>query len=634
MILSTPLQILKKYWGYETFRPFQEEIINSILDANDTVALLPTGAGKSLCYQVPALKKKGVCLVISPLIALMQDQVGRLKKLGIQAEAIHAGMHFNDVKRILDNTMHDAYKLLYISPERLQTDLFRQYLPAFDISFIAVDEAHCISQWGHDFRPDYLKIAELKHAFKHRPILALTASATTDVVQDICRQLELPQPAIFRQSFERSNIFYDVRYTENKNNALQEALQSNAGSSIIYCRSRKQTENLVRYLAQHGKTALPYHAGMSKDKREENQQAWMDGKVAAMIATTAFGMGIDKADVRMVLHYDTPEHLEAYYQETGRAGRDGEKAMALAFYNQTDINRLIESTNLQFPPEEYLRHVYQSVAEYLQIPTGTEPYKYFPFELRDFCKKFKLEVVAASYALKLLEQEGLWTLSDAVFNPASVQFTVGRGELDHIAETYPDLGAVTLALLRLYGTVFYHPTTIRISIVAKQLKISADLADRLLQKLDAMGILEYRKPLNTPQLFFHHYRVDSRHLIIDFKRINALKKRHLYRTEHMVNYLQNQQICRDRLLLQYFGESAGKDCGHCNVCSTKHPQTVETGINNEAILDLIKTAGYMHIAMVDKHFPAAIRMEIITLIRTMVDERKLVLSLEGNISLP
>lgn len=631
--MSTPLQILKKYWGYETFRPFQEEIINSILEANDTVALLPTGAGKSLCYQVPALKKKGVCLVISPLIALMQDQVGRLKELGIRAEAIHAGMHFNDVKRILENTIHDGYKLLYISPERLQTDLFRQYLPAFDISFIAVDEAHCISQWGHDFRPDYLKIAELKQAFRHRPILALTASATTDVVQDICRQLELPAPAIFRQSFERSNIYYDVAYTENKNNALQEALQNNAGSGIIYCRSRKQTENLVRYLAQHGKTALAYHAGMPKEKREENQQAWMDGKVQTMIATTAFGMGIDKADVRMVLHYDAPEHLEAYYQETGRAGRDGKNATALAFYNQTDINRLIESTDLQFPPEAYLRQVYQSVAEYLQIPTGTEPYKYFPFELRDFCKKFKLEAVPASHALKLLEQEGLWTLSDAVFNPATAQFLVNREELDQLAETYPDLGAVTLALLRLYGTVFYHPTIIRIAVIAKQLKITADLADQLLQKLDAMGILEYRKPLNTPQLFFHHYRVDSNHLIIDFKRINALKKRHVYRTEHMVHFLQNQQVCRDRLLLQYFNESAGKDCGHCDVCSTKQRTTIKTVVNSQSIIDLVKTAGSLHIAMVDKHFPAAIRIEIITLIRTMVDERKLVLSPDGNISL-
>lgn len=626
-------QILKQYWGYNGFRPLQQEIIESILAGRDTLALLPTGGGKSLCYQVPALAQPGLCLVISPLIALMQDQVKRLKSLEIPAECIHSGMHYMDVKRILENTVQRAYKLLYVSPERLQTGLFLEYLPAFDLRMIAVDEAHCISQWGHDFRPDYLKIAFLKDIFKTIPVLALTASATPVVQEDIITQLQLERPAIFLQSFERVNITYEVCYSENKNRDVADFLKTSTGASIIYCRSRRQTEALSKHLAQHDIPSLFYHAGMSREKRENAQQAWMNDEVKTMIATTAFGMGIDKPDVRAVIHYDAPEHLEAYYQETGRAGRDGKTATALALYNQTDINRLVDSTGIQFPPETYLRQVYQSVAEYLQIPIGTEPHQYYPFDLQDFCKKFGLQAVPASHALRLLEQEDLWTITEAAFHPAAIFITATRNELDELAVTYPDLGMVVTILLRLYGTLFSHPTAIYLPVIARQLKIKQELAEQFIYKLQDMEILEYRKPLDKPQLFFHHYRVDSRHLLIDMKRITRLRQQHESRTKAMVHFLKNDNICRNRVLLSYFGEKPGKDCMHCDICAAKHTISRQPEKTlRENILQLLEKET-ITIHELDTHFPPAIRTQITALIRAMIDEGSLRLSPNGGISI-
>lgn len=627
-------EILKRYWGYNSFRPLQKEIIDNILSGRDTLALLPTGGGKSVCYQLPALMSKGVCIVISPLIALMKDQVDKLKELEIPAACIHSGMHYADVKRTLDNTVQDGYKLLYISPERLQTDFFNEYLPNIDISFIAVDEAHCVSQWGHDFRPDYLKIASLREVFRDVPMLALTASATVDVQKDIITQLQLRKPGLFLESFSRKNIFFSVQYSENKNRDVIQALADNKGCSIIYCRSRKQTETLVRYLSQNGISASHYHAGMQKDKREATQQSWMNNETNTIIATTAFGMGIDKADVRMVIHYDAPEHLEAYYQEAGRAGRDGKNALALLLYNQTDINRLEESIALQFPPEEYLRKVYQSVAEYLQIAIGMEPDRYYPFDLYDFCKKFDLQAVPAARALKLLEQDGLWTLSEAVFNPATIEFKVDRETLDRLSDTYPDLGFVTTNLLRLYGTIFHYPTTIRLSLIAKQLKMNQELAEGLLQKLADMGILEYRKPSDTPQLYFHHYRVDSRHLIINTKRIETLRKKHIERTHAMTAFIENKEQCRERILLSYFGEQADINCGHCDVCiANRKKQPADIKNLRKEIQQLLKEQSTVGIQQLISLFPGTIREDIGALIRLMADEGIIKLNTNNTISL-
>lgn len=567
--MSDLLRLLQTHWGYKTFRPLQEDIINNIIQKKDTLALLPTGGGKSLCYQLPALAMEGFCLVVSPLIALMQDQVVRLKHLGIDAAFLQAGMHYKDVEMTLRNMLNGPYKLLYVSPERLQSKLFREYLPEFDLSMIAVDEAHCVSQWGHDFRTDYLKIAGVRADFPQVPILALTATATKEVQDDISKQLELRKPVTYKESFKRTNIHYDIRYTDNKPGDTLKALETHGGSSIIYCRSRKQTETLAKTLGNLGVPTLAYHAGMARDKREAAQKAWMNDEVKTMAATTAFGMGIDKPDVRLVIHYDAPEDPESYYQEAGRAGRDGKEAKALALYHVNDLERLEQSTELNFPPEAYLRKVYQSVCEYLQIPIGVEPEQYYAFDLTAFCKRFNLQALPASNAIRLLEREGLWTLTDAVYNPASVRFLVDRHVLEDLYKSHPELEMICVSLLRMYGSVFYYPTPIRLAVVAKQARMNQGMAQELLLRLHQMEVIEYQLPKEGPQLYFHHLRVDSNHLLIDLTRIHTLRKRHEARTRAMMGLLTETKECRERYILSYFGEVTKVNCGHCDRCDVR-----------------------------------------------------------------
>lgn len=625
--MATAKDILKQYWGYDAFRGNQESIINDVLTGKDILALMPTGGGKSLCYQVPALLMDGLCLVVSPLVALMQDQVDRLKGLGIGAACIHAGMSYNAVKHLLQHAMHGAYKLLYVSPERLQSDQFNEFLPELDISFIAVDEAHCVSQWGHDFRPDYLKITSLREVFKDVPILALTATATTSVQNDIALQLKLRRPLLYTQSFERKNIEYIVSYSENKNPALLQLLQTSSTSNIIYCRSRRQTEVLVKYLAQEQIPAVAYHAGMAKDKRKAAQEAWMQNEVKTIVATTAFGMGIDKPDVELVVNYDAPEHLEAYYQEAGRAGRNGQPSQSVILYNNIDINRLQLSTDVLFPLVEYLRHVYQCVAEYLQIAIGTEPYRYYDFELKDFCEKFKLDASVASSALKLLEQEGLWTLTDAVFSPPTIFINVSRAELDEVINTYPELGYTITTLLRLYGSLFQYPTAIRLFAIARQMKCKMEDAEKLLNRLDAMGIIEYAKQKDGPQMFFHHYRVDSKHLIIDTNRINKLKKRHEERTLAMINYFENDSTCRSKIMLAYFDEELKHACGHCDVCLNNQSKEVDNQSIIDSVLSLLSEP--KHSTAIIASLPDYGRDKIISAIRSMADEKIILIEANG-----
>lgn len=630
-LLKTPEQILKEYWGYDGFRSLQKDIIESVLENKDTLALLPTGGGKSICYQVPALMKNGVCLVISPLIALMQDQVQRLKQLTIRAECIHSGLHFSDVKRILDNVIHGGYKLLYISPERLQTELFKDFLPEFDLSMVAVDEAHCISQWGHDFRPDYRALASIRSVFPDIPMLALTASATIEVQTDIVQQLELNTPAIFKQSFARDNIFYDIRYSENKNADTLKNI--NKDCCIIYTRSRKQTEAISKYLTQSGTNAIAYHAGMTKEKRETTQNQWMTNDVPVIAATTAFGMGIDKPDVRMVLHYDAPEHLEAYYQEAGRAGRDGKPSLALGLYNSTDVKRLTDSTALQYPTENYLRQVYQAVVEYLQIPIGSQPDRYYHFDVFDFCQKFSLSINSAIPALKLLERQGLWTLSEAVYSPATVQFTTDRHVLDSINDAHPDLGYIAIGLLRMYGTVFHFPTHIREAAVAKQLKMKKEDVEQALERMHKMELLDYNKPGEGPQLFFHHYRVDSRYLNIDMQRIAALRRQHEVRTAAMINFLENKTTCRERIILTYFGEDTKKDCGHCDICRSRQQNPVNEKQLQADLLESVKLTGSIRLEKLLATYPITLKDIVLSSLRSMIDCGVVIVD-DGTIKVP
>jgi ATP-dependent DNA helicase RecQ len=559
----------------------------------------------------------GMGLVVSPLIALMQDQVKHLKEIGISAACIHAGMHYIQVRQTLDNALHGGYKLLYISPERLQSDLFNEYLPSLELNLITIDEAHCISQWGYDFRPDYLKIADIRELFPDIPFLALTATATIDTRNDIINKLELRSPKVHVQSFERKNIYYCVQYTENKNNAVIEYLQSCKSSSIIYCRSRKQTEILVQYLSQNNINAVAYHAGMSKDKRTEAQDVWMNNSMKVMVATTAFGMGINKPDVELVLNYDAPEHLEAYFQEAGRAGRNNQPSSSVVLYNNTDIKRLEESTTLSYPDIQYLRKVYQSVAEYLQIPIGTEHDTYYSFDVIDFCKKFDLQIVQASSALRLLAQEGLWTLTDTVFTPNTVFIKASKGELEDMLNTYPKFSYFMTTLLRQYGSLFQYPTAIGLKLVAAKAKMTIVEVEQCLMQLQSMGILEYQKPLEGAQLYFHHYRVDSNHLLINTERINALKKKHIERTDSMLAYLSDTTVCRTQVILSYFGEQKNEKCWHCDICLQKPTKPAEV---KATILSLL--ASPIHLTSLLNHFTISQKEQVLLSIRELVDEKQ------------
>ena len=622
-------RILKDYWGFDRFRPLQEEIISSVLTGKDVLALLPTGGGKSICYQLPALARPGFTLVISPLIALMQDQVERLKEKEIAAVCLHAGMHYKDVERTLQHVAQGAIKLLYVSPERLQSKLFREFLPSFDINLIAIDEAHCISQWGHDFRPDYLKISYLRNIFPEVPFLALTATATKEVQEDISTQLRLRKPRLFKQSFARENIHYEIRYSDSKTNDTLQALAQHQGTSIIYCRSRKQTESVARTLNSFGEKALAYHAGMAKEKREHSQQAWMNNEVRIMAATTAFGMGIDKPDVRLVIHYDAPEHPEAYYQEAGRAGRDGKPSCALALYNSSDIRKLEESTATRFPPEAFLRQVYQSVCEYLQIPIGVEPDKYYPFDLPEFCHRFQLEVLPTSHALKLLEQEGFWTMTEAVFRPSTVQVTTDRHELDQLFAMHGEYEAVGVPLLRLYSSVFHYPTPIRLAALSRQARMKKEDVQLILVRMDAQGIIEYVEPTEGPQIFFHHQRADSRHLIIDLDRIRLLREKHVIRTEAMIRLLTEQDECRERIILQYFDEGKGNRCGHCDKCSDHTLSRRRSGDVRESLLSLLSGNPSLSFERILARFTVKDKEEVINTLRELLEEEKVSRTDEG-----
>lgn len=561
---------------------------------------------------------EGMCLVVSPLIALMQDQIARLQGLGISATCIQSGMHHNDVISTLSRAVHGEYKMLYISPERLQTDVFSNYLRELDLNMLAVDEAHCISQWGHDFRPAYREINTVRQTHSHIPILALTATATKHVQEDMLTQLHLKKPQVYRSSFARTNIFYELAYSENKNTDILNKLS--ADCSIVYCRSRKQTEVLQGYAQHAGIHAAVYHAGLSREAREHAQEQWMDNNTPVMIATTAFGMGIDKPDVRQVLHYDAPEHLEAYYQEAGRAGRDGKPSFAFAVYNRNDIKRLQESTALQYPPEEYLRQVYQAVVDYLQIPISAEPDKYYSFDIDEFCIRFKLQPRAAIYALKQLEHEGLWTLSEAVYAPSTIQFTSDRYTLDDLQQSHPSLGYITVGLLRMYNTIFHYPTKIREAAIARQLRVPQDEVVRSLQRLAAMELIQYNRPGEGPQLFFHHYRVDSRHLHIDRKRMALLRQQHEQRTNAMIAFLENTTMCRERLLLQYFGEQTTADCGHCDVCHAKQPSVTNGKQVRAIILLALQQKGSISLSTLLALFEPAEKEKVLQIIREIADE--------------
>src|SRR5450755_534882 len=454
-------EILKRYWNYDAFRPLQEEIINSILKGHDTLALMPTGGGKSICFQVPAMMKEGLCLVVSPLIALMKDQVANLKQKGIPALSIYSGMSYTEVIKTLKNATYGNFKFLYVSPERLETELFLEYFPLININLVAVDEAHCVSQWGYDFRPPYLRIAAIRNSLKNVPVLALTASATIEVQNDICDKLSFKNKYNrFQQSFERSNLSYSVFSPSSKQNKLIEILKNVNGSGIVYCRSRKRTREIEELLNLNGIKASHYHAGLSNDLRNTRQEEWISNKTRIMACTNAFGMGIDKPDVRTVIHYDVPDALENYYQEAGRAGRDGKKAYAVLFFNEQEIADLKKQSEIRFPDTQTIKNIYSSLVNYFQLPSGAGEGLSFDFDINDFVKKFKLDAFAVNNVLKIFEQEELINYSEQFFSPSTVVFTTERKEMELFEKTYPQYNPLIKGLLRSYEGVFDYPCSI------------------------------------------------------------------------------------------------------------------------------------------------------------------------------
>lgn len=587
----------------------------------DSLVLFPTGGGKSLCYQLPALLLDGLVLVISPLISLMQDQVAALQAKGIKAEALIGGVHPATTKRIMMNAINGAYRLLYVSPERLQSHWFQEHLSAMPVSLVAVDEAHCVSTWGHDFRPDYYRIAELKDILGNIPVMALTATATDKVLADIAQSLKLREPLLLRQSFERKNIQLEVDQPPHKWQRLLEILQHTSGSAIVYCGSRRTVTQLTNALIKEGIAAEGYHAGMEKSKREAAFQAWMQERARVMVATNAFGMGIDKHDVRLVLHYDAPDAPEAYYQEAGRAGRDGKASRAILLWQQPDLRRMQENLAAQYPPVPFLRQVYQSVCEYLQIPIGNEPDRYFPFDFTQFTKNFNLPAKATHHALRLLEREGYWTLCDSFFETETVHFLVDRSVVDALRYAHPKLYLLATTLLRQYGTAFLHPTPISVFLLARKLQWSKDDSIRMLQQLDQLEIIAWQPAMKTPQLLFHHRRADSRYLIIDEKRIATLRLESEERMAAMQRYLQAEMDCRNLLLLNYFGEETKAHCGHCDNCR-KRAQKPDARATAAGILELLQGTEGIALREICLRLPHLSAPDITAQIRAWADEGK------------
>ncbi|CAN5623921.1 ATP-dependent DNA helicase RecQ [soil metagenome] len=566
---ETALHILQQFWRHDSFRPQQEAIIQSVLDGKDTLALLPTGGGKSMCFQVPALMKEGLCLVISPLIALMKDQVENLQKRGIPALSIHSGMTFYEVRQALQQAAHGAIKFLYLSPERLETNLFKESLHHINISLIAVDEAHCVSQWGYDFRPPYLRIANLRDELPDIPIIALTASATLPVQDDIVTKLRFKEPNIFRQSFEKPNLSYSVFKVDSKINKVLEILQNVSGSSIIYCRNRRLTKEVSHLLSLQNISADFYHAGLSQEERSNKQEAWINNKTRVIVCTNAFGMGIDKADVRTVIHYDTPDCLENYYQEAGRSGRDGKKAYAVLLYQPQDATALEALPDVRFPVMYDIRKVYQALADYLQIPVGSGEGGYYDFDLNEFIKNFKLDIHLVINVLKVLEQEGHLTFNESIFLPSQVKFTIAKDLLLDFEESHPQLEPVMKCLLRTYEGVYDNRVSVHERQMAKLIWKKTEEVKTDLQQLQSLGIIEYLPQKETPQIYFLLNRAPAQFLHINHENYLHRKQQFELRTETMLRYLHLQKDCRSKYIYNYFGDAAVKDCGICDECLHK-----------------------------------------------------------------
>ena len=560
------LSILRQYWGYDSFRGIQQDIIESIGSGKDTLGLMPTGGGKSITFQVPALAMDGMCLVITPLIALMKDQVRHLREQNIRALAIYAGMTRSEITQIFDNAIFGDYKFLYVSPERLETEMFRQRLKQMHISMIVVDESHCISQWGYDFRPSYLQIAEIRDFMPEVPVLALTATATPEVVADIQHQLHFRHENVFRMSFERTNLAYVVRQLDDKRGELLHILRSVPGSAIIYVRNRKRTKEVAEMLQHEKVSATFYHAGLEQVVRDMRQRDWQEGKCRVIVATNAFGMGIDKPDVRLVIHVDIPDSIEAYFQEAGRAGRDGKKSYAVLLYNSSDLTTLRRRVAESFPEKDYIREVYEKLQFYFQMAMGDGLGCVKEFKLDDFCVKFKLFPVQADSALRILTQAGYITYTDEQHRASRLMFTLRRDELYKLQHLSEEADRLIQTTLRCYTGLFSDYAYIDEELLALRTYLTHDKVYQIFRHLSQQHIVSYIPAKSTPYIIYVRERVEKDRLVIPSSAYEDRKERLKRRIEAMISYVQNKVTCRSRLLLSYFGEENDHRCGQCDVC--------------------------------------------------------------------
>lgn len=579
--------VLKAYWGYDQFRELQQEIIEQVLSGTDTLALLPTGGGKSVCYQVPAMLQEGICLVISPLIALMKDQVEQLRKKGISALAIHTGMPYKELMKTMDLAINGKIKFLYLSPERIQTKLFQEFLPELPINLLAIDEAHCISQWGYDFRPSYLQLSALRSALPKVPVLALTASATPLVQQDIIRQLDLRNAKLLKGSFAREFLSYSCFEEPNKLQKLATILKQVDGSSIVYCRSRKRTVEISRFLRDNGIPATYYHAGLPQEDRNERQQSWMTNLERVMVSTNAFGMGIDKPDVRTVVHYDVPDCLENYYQEAGRAGRDRQKAYAVLLYNQQELTELETQLMARFPSLETIRSVYRHMVHFLQIPEGTAEGLTWDFDLALFCQRFGLDRNTTIQALQVLQAEGYCALNESVFTPSKILVTANRHTLELLEKQQPASNALIKALLRNYEGLFTYPVTISESYLARLLKTETANIVQQLSALEQQSILQYEKQKDKPQLVLLAERMTASNIRINQKVQDERKKLAMARLQKMLSYITGNE-CRAITIGQYFGDEKMVACGICDNCLKKKKQSMPIEPITKKLLEMLR----------------------------------------------
>lgn len=560
-----PIDILKEYWGYDSFRPRQEEIVNAALEGKDVLAILPTGGGKSVCFQVPAMIREGIALVVTPLIALMKDQVQNLNERGIKALCVNAGMGRREVELTLNNAAYGDFKFLYVSPERLGTRLFRDYVREMNVSYIVVDEAHCISQWGYDFRPDYLQIGRLREIV-YAPVIALTATATPQVAEDIMNRLGFEERTLIKSGFERPNLSYIVRKCEDKLGQLLSVCSNVAGTGIVYVRNRKKTEELAAFLAANGISSSYYHAGLGTDSRTDRQEKWKSDKIRVMVCTNAFGMGIDKPDVRFVVHFDVPDSPEAYFQEAGRGGRDGKRSFAVLLWNSTDIKRLRQIASVSFPSLEYIEDIYHKVHTFFDIPYDAGEGRQLKFNLEDFCRRYGLQRASAYYAVVYIERTAHWTLSEDVDISTRVQVIVDRNELYDVE--FPDHRMLTLldVLMRRYTGLFSYPVPIDEEYVASQIGVTVPGLRQLLYNLALEHVIRYVPCDRATVLFLHHDRLRPKNVNLDPERYEMLKSSALERMQKMVDYVNEEDVCRSSYLLEYFGQKEAEDCGTCDIC--------------------------------------------------------------------